>query len=445
MKIIRPSGFLNWALPLMVALVACDVLLSGRDLSQIYAELAGTTDIAKHPVMPWLQRGVSLMLVLICGERIYTHLTEARPTPSSLLLWTYVAYWVGTVAVPSLLGAHPQVSHEYAYALLIGVAMCMVTTQDISRIVDTTRDTLFVLMLASVVLVPIDPAMVLDASYNQGLLPGVPRLGGIAPHPVALGMFAQTALLLLGARPFQRKWLNGMAWVLGLGVLFFAQSKTAWIAFMLCSITMFVVRSGPQVWRRLGDPREGSFGIVLCLGVMAVVAALFGVLLLGDVGGQVTSFLDTSQGAQLVSMTGRDQIWAIAIEEWQAHKVFGYGPGLWDDDFRLSIGLPNATSAHNQFMDTIARAGTVGAIALVIYALVLTVLSFKYARRTGGLSVALYIALALRCVSEVPLLLFGYGTELFVHLLLVVVLSAAASVRVPVTQARRRPVYGMAT
>ncbi len=445
MKIIRTAGFLHWALPLMLALVASDVILSGRDLSQIFLELAGMAESGKHWAMPWIQRAVSLVLVLICGERIAANIGERKLPPSLLLMWAYIIYWVGTVAAPSLLGAHARVSHEYAYALVIGVAMALVTTQDIAKIVDYARDALFVLMLVGVVLILIDPSMVLDTSYKQGLLPGVPRLGGVAPHPVALGMFAQTALLLLWARPYQRRWLTVTAWVLGLSVLFFAQSKTAWIAFMLCSFAMFCVRSGPGVWRRFGDPREGSFGIVLCLGAMAAGLVLLGVVLFGDVGGQVADFLDTSQGAQLVSMTGRDQIWAIAFEEWQAHKVFGYGPSLWDDDFRQSIGMPNATSAHNQFMDTLARAGTIGAIALVIYAAVLLVLSFKYARRTGGLSVALFLALALRSVSEVPLLLFGYGTELFIHLLLVVVLSAAASVRAPVTQSRPRPVYGMAT
>jgi hypothetical protein len=58
---------------------------------------------------------------------------------------------------------------------------------------------------------------------------------------------------------------------------------------------------------------------------------------------------------------------------------------------------------------------------------VLLVLSVRYARRTGGFSLALFIALALRSVSEVPLLLFGYGTELFTHLLLLITLASAAS------------------
>jgi O-antigen ligase len=143
----------------------------------------------------------------------------------------------------------------------------------------------------------------------------------------------------------------------------------------------------------------------------------------------VSSVLDTDEGAQLMTFTGRDKIWAIAMEEWHNSPVFGYGPGLFDADFRASIGMPNATNGHNQFMDTLARSGSVGATALVLYAFVLLVLSLRYARATGGLSVALFVALALRSVSEVPLVLFGYGAELFTHLLLIVTLASAAGAR----------------
>jgi Na+-translocating ferredoxin:NAD+ oxidoreductase RnfE subunit len=76
-------------------------------------------------------------------------------------------------------------------------------------------------------------------------------------------------------------------------------------------------------------------------------------------------------------------------------------------------------------MDTLARSGSIGAAALVVYALVLLVLSLRAARQTGGLSIALFIALALGSVSEVPLLMLGYGTELFTHLLLIITLASA--------------------
>jgi O-antigen ligase len=183
-------------------------------------------------------------------------------------------------------------------------------------------------------------------------------------------------------------------------------------------------------------------GIFVCLVVMVVGVAVLAVALFADVGGAVDNFINTDQGAQLMTMTGRDQIWAVAREEWHSHPIFGYGPGLFDDDFRMSIGMPNATNAHNQFMDTIARSGTVGAIGLIAYALVLMVLSVKYARRSGGLSLALFLALALRAMSEVPLMLFGYGIELVGHLLLVVTLAAAASMSASQAAQRSRPVGG---
>jgi O-antigen ligase len=442
MKLFRDNGYFNWVLPLMLAFAAVDVLLSGRDLSMMFAELAGLEQSSRSSLMPWLQRGMSVLLLLASIERISYHFAHRRPVPSLPLAWAYIAYWACTVAAPALFGAHRQISHEYTYALVIGFAALLVTTQEIGKIVDTVRSMLFALLFLSVALVPIWPSLVLDSSYTQGLLPGVPRLGGVAPHPVAMGMYAQMALLLLWARPYGSKWVNGLAWVLGLVVLFFAQSKTAWIAFFLCSITMFAVRNAPSMWRRLSDPRENTMGIFVCLVVMVVGVAVLAVALFADVGGAVDNFINTDQGAQLMTMTGRDQIWAVAREEWHSHPIFGYGPGLFDDDFRMSIGMPNATNAHNQFMDTIARSGTVGAIGLIAYALVLMVLSVKYARRSGGLSLALFLALALRAMSEVPLMLFGYGIELVGHLLLVVTLAAAASMSVSQAAQRSRPVGG---
>jgi len=75
-------------------------------------------------------------------------------------------------------------------------------------------------------------------------------------------------------------------------------------------------------------------------------------------------------------------------------------------------------------------------------------MSVWHARATGGLSLALFIALTLRGVAEVPLLLFGYGPELLTLVLLLMVLAsvpARTSVRVsrsaftpPIASGRQR-------
>lgn len=436
----RPAGYLHWILPAMLGLGALTVLLSGRDLSMVFLALQ-SGEVFSNPVITWGQRALSLLVVGVSAARILSHVSLRQPMPAPLLTWAFVIFWIGTVAAPALFGANPKISHEFLYPLIIGIAFLLATEPERDQVVDSVRNALFLFILVSVILIPIDPTMVLDMKYNQGLIPGLPRLGGLAPHPVAMGMFVQTFLVALWCRPYAKPWINRLAWVIGLAALFLAQSKTAWIAFVLCSVALVIVRSGPTLARRLGDPRQSAFGIVVCAGVIAVVGAALTVFLLGNVDAQASSFLDSSEGAQLTSLTGRDQIWAVAWEEWREHPMFGYGPNLWDDAFRASIGMPQATHGHNQLMDTLARSGTVGAVALVLYSLVLLVMSFRYAKATGGLSLALFLALALRSISEVPMLMFGYGPDLLVALLIVTTLaSAAAGVRQKKDKPRPVPV-----
>jgi O-antigen ligase len=374
-----------------------------------------------------------------------SHLALHKHMPSPILTVTFIGYWLTTVVMSALFGSHPQLSHEYLYPLIFGCACLLATPPERDRVIDALRTALFLFFLAGALVIPVLPSLVLDLSYSQGLIPGLPRFGGLAPHPVAMGAFAQIALLCLWVRPFRHRWLNRGAWILGLGVLFVAQSKTAWIAFVLCAICLLAVRRGPGMWRRLGDPRESAFGVVVCLSAILLAVGVLAVVLFGNLGAKLDDFTDSTEGAQLMSMTGRGQIWAIAWEEWHQSPVFGYGPSLWDSDFRFSISMPNATTAHNQFLDTLARSGTVGAVGLVIYALVLMVMSIRYARATGGLSLALFLSLALLSISEVPLLLLGYGTELIGHLLLVITVASAATGRVVATRTQPRPVYRTAS
>lgn len=430
----RPAatpGFLFWMFPAMLFVAALDVLLSNRDLTQAFIELEQSTQAitepTRNPIVAWTLRGVSVLLIAASLERIGTHFSQQRQVPSPALLGTFLLFWLTTVLAPGLLGAHPVLTHEYAYSLLFGIAASLSTMTDRERILFAARDALFVYMLAGLVLLPWNPNLVLDSSYSQGLLPGVPRFGGLASHPVMMGLLAQTALLLLWARPFQRRWLTVCAWALGLGVLFFAQSKTAWIGFVISALCMVLVRNASESVERIGDPRANSFGVLLLLGVIAVALAVLVGVVVFDVPGMIGDFLGSSQGAQLTSLTGRDRIWVVAMEEWHNHPVFGYGPAIWDADFRQAIGMPNATHGHNQMIDTLARCGTVGAIGLVCYAAVLLVLSVRYARATRGLSLAMFLTLAMLSISEVPLLLVGYGTDVFTHMLLVVTLAGAAT------------------
>lgn len=429
----RSHGYLHLIFYGMVLLIALGNLLSGRDLASTLT-LATTAAPARHPLMSLVQPLVSLLLLTVAGERIITHCLKRDPSQRVpvLLLMSFVVFWVGTIAMPALFGAHPQLSHDYVYPLVIGIAAVLATSEERDLALDAARNALLLLMAASLLLIPFIPGLVIDTAYTQGFLPGVPRLAGLAAHAVSLGMLAQLGLLCLLARPYRRVWLTRLAWSVGLLVLFLAQSKTAWISFALCFACMVAIRHGPGFWRRVSDPMRPEFGVVSILAFMGVVALMALVVMFGEVDARLARFFNSAEGAEITSLTGRDKIWVIAYDEWQRNPLFGYGPTLWDESFRASIGMPNATNAHNQFMDTLSRSGTTGAVALVIYAMVLLVLSLRYARVSGGLTLALFMALALRSMSEVPLQLLGYGAELLTHAMLLMSLAAAArGVRAP--------------
>ena len=417
-------SLLHWVLPLMMVAVAADVLFSGRVLSQNYSELAAAAESGSR-LGSWVQRIVTVLLIGICLERLVAWFAAGRKGGSPFLALAFIVYWLGTVASPALFGAHRNVNHDYFYALLLGPTAALAGPDELRRVVEWVRTAALLFLLASFALIFVHPAMVLDTSYTQGLLPGVPRFGGLAPHPVAMGIFSEIFLLSLWAFPFPRRWLNAVAWAVGLAALFLAQSKTSWVSFLVCAMVMIAVRNLPGMWRRLGDPKEREYGLVVCTVGILGMAALTGVLLFSDIGVKAANFTSSEEGSQLLTLTGRDRIWEIAREEFHASPVFGYGPDLWNDAYRASIQMPNATSAHNQFFDTLARSGAVGATALVGYVLVLLVLAISTARATRGLSLAFFIAIALRSVSEVPLAIFGYGMELFAHLLLIMSLAAA--------------------
>jgi O-antigen ligase len=430
----RRDGLLFLIFPAMLVLTGLEVLLSGRNLTEAFLMLEKETQAleaaVRNPAIAWLQRGVSLLLLAVCFERIISHFAQRKPVPSPTLTSSFILFWVTTVAITAVAAPHTRISHEYLYPLLLGIACSLCGPLDRDRILATVRNSLFIFMLAGAVLIPINPGLVLDNSYSQGLIPGLPRFGGLTPHPVMMGMLAQIALVLLWVRPFRRGSLNFAAWVLGLSVLFVAQSKTAWLAFVLSACCLLVVRRGSDAVHKAGDPRASSFGVgLLLMVIMAVLGVLIAVLVL-DLPTMISDFFDTSAGAQLASLTGRDRIWVVAMEEWGRNPVLGYGLTIWDSDYRQAIGMPQATHAHNQLLDTLSRSGLVGAFGLAVYAIVLTVMALRYARATGGLSLALFCSTALLAVSEVPLLLIDYGSHVMTHFLLIVAVASGAAARV---------------
>jgi exopolysaccharide production protein ExoQ len=99
-------------------------------------------------------------------------------------------------------------------------------------------------------------------------------------------------------------------------------------------------------------------------------------------------------------------IWDIALRGFEANPILGYGVTFLDDVYRTRFGLSEyaaAGQAHDQFLQAIGQSGPVGVVALAILMTCLLMASVKRWSQTHGLSLALFVIIFLRCMTETPL------------------------------------------
>jgi len=424
----RNTGWLHYYFYAVFLHMTAIAIFSNRELTAATADLATNTLAGPSAITHWISRFLSVFLVVSSLERIFSvWLSRAKRTKTAAVLVTsFVVLWVTTVASPAFLSPHGGASHDIVYPLLIGWAMIQLSALECSAALLAARNGTLLFVFLGFLFLPVRPRLVIETGYTQGYIPGLPRFAGLAPHAVSLGLLVQIALLLLWNNPYRRAWVNRIAWLLGLSALFLAQSKTAWISFVLSGFIMLVYRNGSTIERRLFDPTRPHLVVgAIALFLMGTLLTT-GVLVWGSPGTKLINFLNSAEGNQLMTLTGRDKIWAVALHEFHATPLLGYGSNLFSLEHRLSIGMANAGHGHNQLMDTLGRSGLVGTIPLIIYFSLLTVYSFMYASATHGLSLAIYVVLAFRCVSEVPLSVATNGHEFAAHLTLLIVLAGAA-------------------
>jgi O-antigen ligase len=155
--------------------------------------------------------------------------------------------------------------------------------------------------------------------------------------------------------------------------------------------------------------------------VMMTTVTILGIVLFGDIGNQINMYFSSGAGADMMTMTGRDKIWAVALNEWHNNPMFGYGLTIWNEAYQAKIGIPGAVSAHNQFFQTLSSAGIIGVSGLFVYVTTLFWFSLKTAKSSQGLTIALFGVLIFRSISESA---FTINSIEFTHILLLMIIGA---------------------
>ena len=431
-----PVPTLRSAVPVLLLAVllgpSVGIILSGRDLQQPETLDPGNLNALSEWLLRLITIGIVGMAAVVVGDRC---LRRDRQWPDAGQLWlagSFALYFIGNVVVPGILGAEPVFQRNYFYVALVFAAIYARREDGVGFLVDGLKWTLVAFMAASFVYALVNPDGALRTYAPELRLPLVPfRFWGLGPSSNAMGPLALVAILLLIVRPIDGRWAGlfsgGVAWA----VLLLAQSQTAWIATVLIVPPLLAYR---YCLRRYGGirwrPPPGL--VVAALGVLAGLAVLASASLLQSFSAEriVPTAGLTGYGELL---TGRGSIWRVALTVFEEHPMFGYGVMAWTLDFRTALGMPFATSAHNQWLQSLSVGGVFGFVGVSIYVLVLVTLSLgQAARLSGGLAPALMALTLLRCLTEAPL---DMGTllvvDVVIHALLFAVLLDRKGVQSP--------------
>lgn len=387
------------------------VIYTGQDYQANPALLLATLDDGGS-AGPWINRIGTLLLALVClPEIVRWVLGERRLSAPARQLWLAAGlYFVCTVLLSGLAGEarNWRLNTLYMPLMLTALALCGHANPRLP--LQALRWALWCVMVGSLVAALAVPALALDRDYAS-LLPGVHwRLVGLSDHANSLGVLAVLAVMLeayprLQPRP---QWL---LMVPALLVLVLSQSKTAWVEAV---IMLALVRlSGLRGWLFGRDQARGAAGMLalLCLAV-ALAMCVAGVIASSD---RALAWIDQ---ASLTTLTGRTHIWEITWAEFERSPWLGYGPSLWDPQYRYEKGLISVGQGHNQYIHTLGQAGVVGAFGLLVYLGVMLRNALQAWRAGWELPLVVVLILLVRGITETPLSMDSVvGTDAFLHIL----------------------------
>ena len=379
-------------------------------LTESDATMSGYTAIEGW--VTWVMRLSSLSIVGIAAVVVIAALIRRKSQQGAMFFVVGLGAVVVSLLTSATLGEQPAFIHQTIYTVLLLVSLMLMPRLAPEQVAILAKHVLLVLMVGSLVLGALFPHRFAETSY-VGIIPGFYiRLHGLAPHANSLAPLALLYLMLAywvrGRNPWH--WFGVASALL---VLLLTQSKTVWGAGLLMLLVITLVRLHRQFDHEMRIARVG-WATLVSMGSFFALAVLLPWLFTDSAAG-VFSALTTD--SNVTSLTGRTDIWQTTISTWKSNPWFGYGPTLWDFEFRLKHGAALAAwHAHNQFLQALGEAGIVGLIAYVMYTAAFIYYGFKFAGRTRGVSLALLLLILVRMVTEIPLRFSVLlDTTFFVH------------------------------
>jgi O-antigen ligase len=315
---------------------------------------------------------------------------HSRRLGRGLMIWLGVMALSAGMFLGALFGLEPSVTASVLRLPLLLTAVFLLPPLSIEWFARQCKRAIAAFVYITLAALAVVPHWVLDIEYQQGLVPGLSiRYHGFGLHSNSFALLLLTYLILDWLDP-ARGTLARLTRVVIIVSLLMTQSKTVlMIAALVYFIRFFYIKG---IVRFLA-PYLALVGLTLLLLALTFLHPAWDRNL-------ASVLLDEDQ----VTLTGRTDIWDYTIEVWSANPIFGYGQGLWHDNLEFALRYHwSPGQAHNQLFQTLGESGLVGVTGLLIFCVILAYYSLRNARSTEGVSLAFFVVLLGRSVTEAPL------------------------------------------
>lgn len=372
----------------------------------------------------WSARGLIYLILgyglILIIKKLHSKRIEIRT--GSGLFFAYLML-IAPSFISAVAGTQPTFNHFMFYEPLIFTLVYFARpSEDWLWYVKQFKRVLLVYIVLSALFGVLAPTWSTGSALT--LIPGFNfRLNGIFSHSNGLGVAALLYLVLDMADDTRRSFYRTLAWLVSMGVLVATQSKTAWVSTVLAYSIFYIYK-----FTVITKSRVRYSAMPFIMGIFILLVGMGGFLWLIEIGVEKwLSGLDAQTYNSLISLTGRTNIWEITLRSWQKNPIFGYGPKLWDVDYRLQYApqyLYIVGMAHNQFLQTLGASGILGVIGLSIYLGTLIKIGVQYFSVTRGVSLALVAVFLVRSISEAPFTNLVMDITFFAHFILFVLLMS---------------------
>lgn len=404
------------AIPMCVsAAIALAAIASNRDLRNVAVEIDSASGEGVSAVGSWGLRVITLIVLgLSTGKVLSSWFGKDKENAASgaihgkLLLVLFLSYAVSVGVLGATLSAHPMFSLAALYCVPVFWAAYAARNEPLGPLLGSTKWALTLFMALSLGLAFVNPGMVFQFDYKSWI-PGLNmRLWGVGSNPNSVGPMALLLVYLEIMSPASRRWLRGAVLLLGFACLVLSQSKTAWVA--------GVIGASVLGWYRYGRLPGGGIRIGYFLFLLGICVGAIGLLAFVDLSRLMERVFASQAGSEMTSLSGRSAIWQAAINAWLVDPIFGYGPSAWGPLHRMTIAMPFAFSAHNQFLHTLSVAGALGGVSVLVYFFWMAITAIRMSEVTQGGALALFLLIGIRSITETPLAISTlFNGEMLMH------------------------------